>query len=107
MRPIEDSGQDSYSTGGARGEILLSVFSRRVEAASSRRIPRSTETGARTGQREVIAELKVEQAGHACELNALKPVSVHKWNCAKRKRKARSRPERKILVRFSSIPVVG
>ena len=55
----------------------------------------------------MIAELKVEQAGHGCELNALEPVSAQKWNCAKRKRKARSRPERKTLVRFSSIPVLG
>ena len=35
------------------------------------------------------------------------PVSAQKWHCAKRKRKARNRPERKIFVRFSSIPVVG
>ena len=107
MGKIHDSGEESYSAGGARGEILLTLLSRGVEAASSRRIPRSTETGARTGQHEVIAELKIEQAGQGCELNALKLVSAQKWNCAKRKRKARSRPERKILVRFSSIPVVG
>ena len=107
MRPRHDSGEDSYSAGGARGETLLTLLSRGVEAASSRRIPRSTETGVRTGQHEVIAELKVAQAGQRCELNALKLVSAQKWNCAKRKRKARSRPERKILVRFSSIPVVG
>ena len=55
----------------------------------------------------MIAELKVEQAGHGCELEASKLVSAQKWNCAKRKRKARSRPERKILLRFSSMPVVG
>jgi len=90
-----------------RGETLLTLLSGGVEAASSRRIPRSTETGAMTGQHDVSAELKVEQAGHGCELNASKPVSAQKWNCAKRKRRARSRPERKILVRFSSIPVVG
>src|SRR5438445_10145575 len=111
MRPRHDSGEDSYSAGGARGETLLTLLNRGVEAASSRRIPRSTETGARTGQYEVIAELRVEQAGQRCELNgcevdALKLVSSHKWNCAKRKRKARS-SERKILVRFSRIPVVG
>jgi len=106
------SGEDSYSAGGARGETLLTLLSRGVEGASSRRIPRSTETGARTGQYEVIAELRAEQAGqrcelNGCELNALKLLSAQKWNCAKRKRKARSRPERKILVRFSSIPVVA
>ena len=55
----------------------------------------------------MIAELKVEQAAQRCELNALRPVCAQKWNCANRKRKARSRPETKILVRFSSIPVVG
>src|SRR5437016_1328038 len=87
--------------------MLLTVLGKGVEAASSRRIPRNTETGARTGQAKVIAEPNVEQAGHGCEQNALTPVCAQKWNCAKRKRKARSRPERKILVRFSSIPVVG
>jgi len=43
-----------------RGETLRTRLSGGVEAASSRRIPRSTETGAMTGQHDVIAELKVE-----------------------------------------------
>jgi len=53
-----------------RGETLLTLLSGGVEAASSRRIPRSTKTGARTGQAEVIAEPKAEQAGHGYEQNA-------------------------------------
>jgi hypothetical protein len=58
--------------------------------------------GARTGQHEVIAEFKVEQAGQRCELNgcelkALKLVSAQKWELREEKEKGEKQASEKDL----------